>query len=158
MYTHNAQNTHTHTLHTAWTGQFCEEDVDGCSIVSCFEGVQCFDVQAPGTGAMCGPCPTGYSGDGVKCSGKRHILSIQFSWSQWSDLWHTYRKNQVVAPLLQSSTAVFMCWQHCGQLVSTLQQPGYKTVVRLEQGWYKWWQGCDNLSRRWSKPWICHPF
>ena len=71
-------HSHTCTLsivsHTAWTGQFCEEDIDGCSVVSCFEGVQCTDVQAPGIGATCGPCPTGYTGDGVKCSGRWHLL------------------------------------------------------------------------------------
>lgn len=57
------------SLYTAWTGDFCQEDINGCSVVSCFEGVVCFDVTAPGVGAMCGPCPTGYSGDGVKCLG-----------------------------------------------------------------------------------------
>ena len=33
-------------------------------------GVDCVDVPAPGVGAMCGPCPQGYRGDGSKCAGK----------------------------------------------------------------------------------------
>ena len=37
--------------------------------MECFEGVECLDVPAPGTGAMCAACPTGYSGDGLNCVG-----------------------------------------------------------------------------------------
>ena len=33
-------------------------------------GVDCVDVPAPGVGAVCGPCPEGYRGDGSKCAGK----------------------------------------------------------------------------------------
>ncbi len=50
-------------------GQHCEEDVDGCAQTTCFEGVECTDVPAPGIGAECGPCPDGYSGNGGKCAG-----------------------------------------------------------------------------------------
>lgn len=50
-------------------GPFCESDVDGCDEISCYEGVDCFDVPAPGEGAMCGPCPVGFTGDGQKCLG-----------------------------------------------------------------------------------------
>ena len=67
---HGHYDTHTHThTHSAYGGQFCEEDVNGCSVIECFEGVECFDVPAPGVGAMCGDCPLGYSGDGEKCIG-----------------------------------------------------------------------------------------
>ena len=34
-------------------------DVDGCTEIQCFEGVECIDVIAPGVGAECGPCPDG---------------------------------------------------------------------------------------------------
>ena len=30
---------------------------------------------APGVGAVCGPCPTGYTGDGLKCFGMSHEVS-----------------------------------------------------------------------------------
>ena len=30
----------------------------------------CRDIPAPGVGAECGPCPTGFTGDGNKCLGK----------------------------------------------------------------------------------------
>ena len=56
----------------AWDGRFCEEDDNGCSEVTCFEGVQCFDNPAPSVGATCGPCPDGYDGDGEKCAGILH--------------------------------------------------------------------------------------
>lgn len=58
---------------TAWGGRYCENDVDGCSELICFEGVQCYDVVAPGYGAICGPCPDGYQGDGEKCTGKYNV-------------------------------------------------------------------------------------
>ena len=53
-------------LTLAWEGRYCDEDVDGCAEAACFEGVTCTDVPAPGTGAICGQCPTGYTGDGSK--------------------------------------------------------------------------------------------
>ena len=61
------------TFTAAWEGRFCESDVDGCDEISCYEGVDCFDVPAPGEGAMCGPCPMGFSGDGQKCLGTFNI-------------------------------------------------------------------------------------
>lgn len=52
----------------AWEGRFCEEDANGCAETSCYEGVECMDIMAPGVGAMCGPCPMGLEGDGIKCT------------------------------------------------------------------------------------------
>lgn len=57
--------------YTAYSGQFCESDADGCSEIQCFEGVTCIDVKAPGVGANCGPCPMGFTGDGYKCIGNK---------------------------------------------------------------------------------------
>ena len=57
-------------LHTAYDGLFCEEDRNGCAEASCFSGVQCYDVPAPGVGITCGPCPNGYFGDGKDCIGQ----------------------------------------------------------------------------------------
>ena len=54
---------------TAYTGRLCEEDRDGCSEIQCFEGVDCVDIQAPGVGASCEACPSGFTGDGEKCLG-----------------------------------------------------------------------------------------
>ena len=45
-------------------------DTDGCADFDCSEGVECEDVPAPGVGAVCGPCPGGFYGDGAKCAGK----------------------------------------------------------------------------------------
>ena len=58
-----------HLSSLAYGGQFCEMDQNGCSQIECFPGVVCFDVPAPGVGAMCGPCPHGLTGDGEKCNG-----------------------------------------------------------------------------------------
>ncbi len=59
---------------TGYDGRFCTEDFDGCTSVLCFEDVTCVDVPAPGVGAMCGPCPAGYFGNGQKCDGKQNIM------------------------------------------------------------------------------------
>jgi hypothetical protein len=56
-------------LNPAYTGRFCDEDLDGCTELVCFDGVECMDVAAPRVGAMCGPCPPGYSGNGLNCIG-----------------------------------------------------------------------------------------
>ena len=53
----------------AYDGTFCEKDRNGCLEASCYTGVQCYDVPAPGVGITCGPCPIGYSGDGTDCTG-----------------------------------------------------------------------------------------
>ena len=56
---------------TAYEGDHCENDVDGCKELSCFNDATCTDVPAPGTGATCPPCPTGFTGDnGLVCNGK----------------------------------------------------------------------------------------
>ena len=60
----------------AFSGEFCEEDRNGCSEIQCFEGVECMDIPAPGVGAVCGSCPDGYTGDATKCYG---ITIISFS-------------------------------------------------------------------------------
>ena len=57
-------------IYSAYTGRFCDEDLDGCTELTCFAGVQCMDVPAPGIRATCEPCPTGYSGDGLNCIGR----------------------------------------------------------------------------------------
>ena len=59
---------YTYTL-TAWGGRYCESDRNGCSEINCFEGVQCYDVPAPGSGAICEHCSNGYIVYGEKCAG-----------------------------------------------------------------------------------------
>lgn len=54
----------------AYDGRYCENDANGCADVECFNEVQCYDAVAPESGAVCGACPGGYEGDGVKCTGK----------------------------------------------------------------------------------------
>ena len=56
----------------AFSGPLCQEDRNGCADTHCFEGVECMDVPAPGTGAVCGPCPQGYTEVSQKCYGN-HI-------------------------------------------------------------------------------------
>lgn len=63
-----------------YTGRFCESDIDACALNGkpCFKGVTCTDLPAPAniTGYTCGPCPSGYSGDGVKCAGKSRMWKL----------------------------------------------------------------------------------
>ncbi len=54
---------------TAYTGDTCSEDKNGCSDIECFSGVECLDVPAPGVGATCRACPNGFTGNGLRCYG-----------------------------------------------------------------------------------------
>lgn len=62
------------------TGQFCESNFDACveSNDPCFPGVKCTNVplNVSNTGYTCGPCPSGYhgDGDGASCVGKTDKL------------------------------------------------------------------------------------
>lgn len=56
-------------FYTAYSGEYCEDDADGCLEVSCFNDAECEDLRAPATGATCPSCPTGYTGDGLVCNG-----------------------------------------------------------------------------------------
>ena len=64
------------SLFSAYTGRFCEEDRDGCSEIQCYVETDCRDVPAPGVGAECGPCPSGFTGQDEKCLGMRCIMCI----------------------------------------------------------------------------------
>ena len=65
------------TCGAGYTGRFCESDIDACTFNRnpCFRGVNCTDEKAPAniTGFICGPCPSGYSGDGIQCTGKSRL-------------------------------------------------------------------------------------
>ena len=55
---------------TGYDGDFCQNDADGCEIISCLEGQQCYDYPAPLVGAECS-CPSGYAaGNDSKCVGE----------------------------------------------------------------------------------------
>lgn len=54
---------------SAWTGDFCTVDLNGCSQIHCFEGSQCSDIAAPQAGHMCEPCPPGFLQELEKCAG-----------------------------------------------------------------------------------------
>lgn len=43
--------------------------MDACLDLTCFPGVECTDIPAPGVGANCGDCPPGLTGDGSTCDG-----------------------------------------------------------------------------------------
>ena len=59
-----------------YTGKFCESDLDACeaNLNPCYPGVSCVDLPPPAniTGYKCGPCPSGFTGDGSKCQGIVH--------------------------------------------------------------------------------------
>ena len=58
-------------LCAAYNGDECSADRNGCtSGPGCYAGVNCTDNPAPATGATCGPCPSGLTGDGAMCSGE----------------------------------------------------------------------------------------
>ena len=51
------------------SGRYCEEDRDGCSTVQCYVESSCRDIPALGVGVECGPCPAGFTENGIKCLG-----------------------------------------------------------------------------------------
>ena len=56
-----------------YTGRFCDRDIDACEVNGqpCYAGVDCTDRPPPAnsSGYICGPCPSGHTGDGAKCVG-----------------------------------------------------------------------------------------
>jgi len=56
------------TCTEAYSGDYCADDRDGCVDGNgCYTGVSCTDNAAPLTGATCGSCPAGTTGDGSTC-------------------------------------------------------------------------------------------
>ena len=47
-----------------FSGSYCDVDIDECLISPCFAGVDC--INSVGS-YSCGPCPVGYTGDGLRC-------------------------------------------------------------------------------------------
>ena len=62
----------------AWAGAYCTERVNECEGNPCYENVECTLPPEPATGYLCGPCPDGLQGDGVKCFGKNNQPSCSF--------------------------------------------------------------------------------
>jgi hypothetical protein len=52
---------------SGWEGTLCDQDKDSCKNANCFKGVKCIDQPAPAAGFECGPCPSGFHGDGADC-------------------------------------------------------------------------------------------
>jgi len=56
-----------------YTGRFCDSDIDACEINGqpCYGDVKCIDLPPPAnaSGYKCGPCPSGYAGNGAQCAG-----------------------------------------------------------------------------------------
>ena len=57
--------------HSGWEGPECNIDIQSCTAESCFPGVKCHDIPAPGTGFRCDACPQGLVGDGTFCESAR---------------------------------------------------------------------------------------
>ncbi|KAK3250367.1 hypothetical protein CYMTET_40248, partial [Cymbomonas tetramitiformis] len=66
-------------LHFEGDGHIGCTEGDGCVPGSCFPGVECMDVRAPGVGYTCGACPEGYWGDGRECTLCRMRVGIEYT-------------------------------------------------------------------------------
>ena len=64
-----------------YTGRFCDSDIDACEMNGhpCYTGVKCIDLPPPAnaSGYKCGPCPSGYTGNGAQCVGELTRAHIQ---------------------------------------------------------------------------------
>ena len=87
----------------AYTGDTCSEDKNGCAEIECFKDVECFDIPAPGLGAVCGVCKTGFTGDGLKCSGNHHQLALDLM------LVYIYFQQKILMNVLKMTTYVTKC-------------------------------------------------
>ena len=60
-----------------YTGRFCDSDIDACEMNGqpCYAGVECIDLPPPAnsSGYKCGPCPSGYTGNGAQCVGEFYM-------------------------------------------------------------------------------------
>ena len=60
-----------------YAGRFCESDIDACEMNGqpCYAGVECIDLPPPAnvSGYTCGPCPSGYTGNGAQCAGGSNL-------------------------------------------------------------------------------------
>ncbi|XP_044174744.1 uncharacterized protein LOC114975818 isoform X3 [Acropora millepora] len=60
------------TCQGGYTGRFCDSEIDACEVNGqpCYEDVVCTDLPPPAneTGYTCGPCPSGFTGNGAECS------------------------------------------------------------------------------------------
>ena len=56
-----------------YTGRFCDSEIDACELNGqpCYQGVDCEDLPPPAniSGYICGPCPSGLTGNGAQCTG-----------------------------------------------------------------------------------------
>ncbi|XP_022805810.1 mucin-like protein [Stylophora pistillata] len=54
-----------------YTGRFCDSEINACEWNGepCYAGVKCIDLPPPAnsSGYECGPCPSGYTGNGAQC-------------------------------------------------------------------------------------------
>ena len=90
------------TCRSGFTGAFCEDQVSYCLQEPCFEGVNCTDNFTSGS-ADCGPCPSGYIGDGRKCFGIAYFLSTYSPSALLSQLnrkllWPKFKRRWLYAP------------------------------------------------------------
>ena len=58
----------------AYDGDFCENNADGCSQISCINDAECIDNKPPAVGGTCPDCPLGYTGDGNACIGMSKLI------------------------------------------------------------------------------------
>ena len=80
-----------------YTGRLCDSDVDACESNGqpCYEGVECIDLPPSAdteTGYECGPCPSGYTGDGAQCAG--------ISLTRTSPRWRIESRKKLCAALM----------------------------------------------------------
>ena len=82
------------TCQGGYTGRFCDSDIDACESNGqpCYTGVECTDLPPPAnaSGYKCGPCPSGYTGDGAHCVGKfeHHKRPLTFLTEKHCDFSH----------------------------------------------------------------------
>ena len=78
-----------------YMGRHCDAVITKCSNDSCYPGVPCMDKTVP---ISCGPCPSGFTGNGKNCRGTTNSTLLEYldlnrsGWDQSNIMalfWHT---------------------------------------------------------------------
>ena len=76
---------------------------------------------APGVGAVCGSCPTGFTGDGLKCSGTTLVINVA--------LWNYFF---IITDIDECSMDGSLCDQICENTFGSYEcscNPGYRYLM-----------------------------
>uniref|UniRef100_A0A8C4Q2L3 von Willebrand factor D and EGF domains n=2 Tax=Eptatretus burgeri TaxID=7764 RepID=A0A8C4Q2L3_EPTBU len=130
-------NNYTCICPAGFEGTSCTEDVDECALQSCFRGVRCTNILGS---FLCGPCPHGYTGNGLSCNAFDSSTSDHM---QDPVMMHATPVQKITEstesttmpsqPLLSITTAEPPQWPISASFSPCKQQPCFPGVICMER-------------------------